>query len=367
MTTTREVGITTDPGCYDATEIANYNILYGYDVVNDNITYQSAFPSTPVFKTLRVNSFNYNPNRDVISEEAFDSVSQAFIIGGGYGLTGSFETNFRGWDFHLSGLMLGAMGDQTAVAVDANTYHKAGYKYELAQQPATLALKLVDEQGNGTVVFRGVGITSFELNMQMKAFCVSTFNWLGKRAEPFDLGYNTNSTINGDPAPFYNPTLNWTPSGGALEIMKCRGFTMTISRPMDTENMYLGSPFLQGLYYNGLTTLGGTITLGPGDWQRIRTTMAGSTTDNVLDQGNREFYGDSATGNVIANAIPSGKFEIILHSPDGTTQVTNITADVAKLTEMSADATGRNMFNKTVNWQAQINTTDKFEIEVYEP
>ncbi len=363
----REVAVTTDPYCYDPTETDEYNITAGYSTANDYITYVSGATHTPTFVSLRVNSFNYTPSRSVINEESFDNVAPAYVMAGGYSLEGSFEANFRGWDFHLSNLLLGALGNQTPASVASNASHGAGYTYELAQQPATLALKLVDEQGNGTVIYRGVGITSFNINLQMNQLCTSTVNWIAKRAEPYDVGYNTLSTISGDPAPFYNPTLKWTPEGGSAETMKCKGFTMNMERPMDRENMYLGSPFLQGLYYNGLTTLGGTITLGPGEWSRIRTMMAGSETANVLDEGKREFYGSVATGNVIANSIPSGQFDIILHSPDGTKEVTKITANVAKLTEASADASGRNMFNKTVNWQAQINETDKFTVEVYNP
>ncbi|MFA5760464.1 MAG: phage tail tube protein [Dehalococcoidales bacterium] len=363
----RELAVTTDPSIYSDAETNDNVITAGFNVANDWLVYASAATHSPAFRTLRVNSFNYAPNRDVMNEESFDNVSQSYIMAGAYSLSGAMEANFRGWDFHLSSLLLGAMGNQTPASVALSSSHKAGYSYSLAQTPATLALKMADEQGNGTVIFRGVGVTSFELQMQMKAFCVSSFNWIGKRAEPYDVGYNTGSAISGDPSPFYNPTLLWTPSGSTAEIMKCKGFTMTINRPMDQENMYLGSPFLQGLYYNGLSTLGGTITLGPGDWQRIRTMMAGDLTNNVLDEGKREFYGTVETSTVLSNEIPTGKFDIILHSPDGTTQVTKITADVAKLTEASIDASGRNMFNKTVNWQAQINSTDTFTIEVYEP
>lgn len=363
----REICVTTDPSCYLDAEVDEYDIAAGYSPANDWITYSSGATHTPAFRSLRVNSFNYTPNRSVINEESFDNVAPAYVMAGAAAMEGSIEANFRGWDFHLSGLLMGALGLQTAASAASTTEHNAGYTYELAQQPATLAIKLVDEQGDGTVIYRGVGITSFNLNLQMNQLCTTTMNWIAKRPEVFDSAYNTTSEISGDPAPFYNPTLKWTPEGGSVEIMKCKGFTMNIDRPMDRENMYLGSPFLQGLYYNGLTTLGGTLTLGPGDWLRIRTMMAGSTTANVLDQGNREFYGTVSGGNVIANSIPSGQFEVILHSPDGTEQVTVFTANVAKLTEASADASGRNMWNKTVNWQAQINATDKFTISVYQP
>jgi hypothetical protein len=97
--------------------------------------------------------------------------------------------------------------------------------------------------------------------------------------------------------------------------------------------------------------------------------MTGATTGgvNTLDEGKREFLGDAATGNVLANAIPSGKLEVIMHTADGSKEVAKITCNMAKLTEAARDVSGQNMFNKTVNWQAQINTTDKFEIEVYQP
>jgi hypothetical protein len=91
----------------------------------------------------------------------------------------------------------------------------------------------------------------------------------------------------------------------------------------------------------------------------------GATNGNVLDETNQEFFGDAATGTVLTNAVPAGKFEVILHAPDGTKESGKITCDVAKLTEMSRSVQGRNQFEKTVTWKAQINDTDKFTIEVY--
>jgi len=379
MVANRELCITTDESCYDSDEVDNYNIAPGYNTANDWITYQSGATHTPAFKSLRVDSFSEAPNRSVIIEESIDQVAAASIFGGVDSITGNFACNFRGWDFHLNGLLLGALGLQTPASVASNTAHNAGYKYELAMAPATLALKIVDNQATDTTgsnnvlgtttIYRGVGITGFNLGLNAKETVKATVNWLAKRAEAFDIGYNTTSTINGDPAIFYNAVLKWTPTAGSAETMKCKGFTMDLSRTMDTDNIYIGSEFLQGLYYNGLTALGGQITLGPGDWQRIRTMMTGATTGgvNTLDEGKREFLGDAATGNVLANAIPSGKLEVIMHTADGSKEVAKITCNMAKLTEAARDVSGQNMFNKTVNWQAQINTTDKFEIEVYQP
>ena len=384
MTGNRELAITTDTYAYDEDEIGNYNILYGFATATDKITYQCTATTSPVFRTLRVTSFSDASKRDAIIEESIDQVAAASVFGGTDGVNGQFEAAFRGWDFHLSGLLAGAMGSQTPADVAAASgIHSAGKKYVLAMSAQPLALKVVDEQATDTTgsnnvegttsIYRGVGVTSMELALQVKEYAKATFQWIGRRVEAFDYAYNTNTAISGDPAIFYNATLQWEPynagtsSYGTAEIMKCKGFTMTLSRKMDEDYFYVGSEFLQGLYYNGLTDLGGEITLGSGDWQRIRATMVGAVTagNNVLDQTKREFFGTRASGNVLANAIPAGRFTVILHRPDGSLQVAKIVCDMAKLTESSRSLQGRNQFEKKVTWKAQINTTDTFYIEVY--
>lgn len=379
----RELAITTDSYAYDEEEINDYVITPGYDTTNDYITYVSGATHTPAFKSLRVNSFSDNANRDVIIEEAIDQVAAASIYGGTYGANGQFEAAFRGWDFATSGLLLGALGLQTPVDVASNQAHGAGLRYELTMTPQPLALKIVDEQATDTTgsnnvrgtttVYRGVGITNMEINLQVKEYSRSTFQWIARRSETFDTAYNSpNNTINGEPAIFYNAVLKWKGEGaGDYETLKCKGFTMTLARTMDQDYFYIGSEFLQGLYYNGLTDLGGQITLGAGDWQRIRTMLSGQTTtgDETLDKSKREFFGEvnGTTGvtTVLANQIPGGEFVIVLHDPAGTKEVAKITCNKAKLTEMARSVQGRNQFEKTVNWKAQINDTDKFYIEVY--
>lgn len=385
MVAQRELAIATDPYAYDEEEINDFNIAPGFNTSSQVITYQNGAPDGSAFTTLRVTSFSDNANRDVIIEEAIDQVAAASIFAGTFGANGQFEAAFRGWDFHTSKLLQGALGYQDPESVAAAGGHKAGYRYTLTMVPATLALKIVDEQATDTTgsnnvrgtttVYRGVGITNMELSLNVKEYARATFQWVARKAETFDEAFNTNTAITGDPGIFYNAVLKWTPEGASsAETMKCKGFTMSLSRTMDQDYFFIGSEFLQGLYYNGLTDLGGSITLGAGDWVRIRTMIAGSPTggDNVLDESRREFFGSvsnqtTCTSTVLANAIPSGKFEVVLHSPDGCREVAKITCDKAKLTEMARSLTGRNQFEKTVNWKAQINVTDKFTVEVYQP
>lgn len=390
MAVTREWSITPDPYAYDEDEIAEA-IASGFSSTGNNLVYASGFASTGTFKCVEVTGFSQTANRSVIIEESISQVAAASIYGGTFGVNGSFDGAFRGWDFATCGLLEGAMGAQTTEGGFATgemngggRKNKAGVGFTLEMQAYPLAIKCVDEQATDTTgsnnvsgtttVYRGVGITNFDLNLAVKDFAKASFQWIGRRAEAFDYAINTSgadATITGEPAIFYNAVLKWTPytggSYGTTETMKCKSFQMTLSRTMDQDYFFIGSEFLQGLYYNGLTNLGGSITLGAGDWQRIRTMMTGATTggDNTLDQDNLEFIGTADAGTVLANAIPAGRFEVILHYPDGTYESAYIKCDMAKLTEMTSSAQGRNQFEKTVNWQGQINSTQTFTIEVY--
>ena len=378
MVNKRELCVTEDPYAYDATEIDGHNILDGYTTTSDWIAYQEGgHTHSAAFKTLRVQSQDESVNRSVIIEESTDQVSAASIFGGTIALTGSFSGAWRGYDFHNSGLMKGIMGYQTvATTPNPATGFAAGYRYELAMAPATLALKFVDEQANAnagvTRVYRGVGITGANITLRSKQYVTVDAQWMARRVEVFDLPYPSSTEPTGDPALFYNAVLKWTPDGGAQETFKCLEFTMNIQRPIDTEDFAIGSQFLIQMAYNGLTDLGGNISLSSTDWDKLRSMMAGTTNDtiNTLDEGKREFFGavtNSTTSNVLANAIPGGRLEILLHKPDGSQVVGRIIAESAKLTEATAGAQGRQKYTKTVNWKAVINNSKKFYIDVWEP
>lgn len=378
MVNKRELCVTEDPYAYDASEIDDYDIVDGYSTANDYITYRKAGHSnTATFKTLRVQSQDESVNRSTIVEEATDQVAAASLFGGTIALTGSFSGAWRGYDFHNSGLMKGIMGFQT-VATVANpaTGFAAGYRYELAMAPATLALKYVDEQANAnggvTRVYRGVGITGANITLRSKQYVTVDAQWMARRVEVFDAPYPSQTEPTGDPALFYNAVLKWTPDGGSAEAFKCLEFTMNVQRPIDTEDFAIGSQFLIGMAYNGLTDLGGNISLSSTDWDKLRSMMAGTSDDsiNTLDEGKREFFGsvtNTTTSNVLANAIPGGKLEILLHKPDGSQVVGRITAESCKLTEATAGAQGRQKYTKTVNWKAVINNSKKFYVDVWAP
>jgi hypothetical protein len=118
MVNRREICVTNDPYAYDATEIDNYAIVDGYSPANDWITYQDAgHAHTNAFKTLRVTSQDERVSRDTIVEESTDQVAAASLFGGTISLTGGFSGAWRGYDFHVSGLLLGIMGWQTPATI----------------------------------------------------------------------------------------------------------------------------------------------------------------------------------------------------------------------------------------------------------
>jgi hypothetical protein len=382
MVAKREICITEDPYAYDEAVVNDYDIAAGFVTASDWIAYPggTGYAHTAAFKTLRVNQHDDAVSRDTIREESTDQVSVASLFGGTISPKGSFSGAFRGYDFHTTGLLRGIMGYQTpATVASPATGFAAGYRYELTMVPATLAIKIVDEAAKltsgakgSTTVYRGVGISSFELKLAAKQYATSTIQWLSRKPEVYDEAVNSNTEPTGDPALFYNAVLKWTPEGGSATPFKCIDFSMSINRPIDTDDYSIGSQFLANLSYNGLTELGGDITLSGTDWDKIRAMYAGSNSDliNTLDQGKREYFGsvtNTTTSNVLANAIPAGKLEILLHSPDGTRVISRITCDQAKLTEASRSAQGIQRWNKTVKWMAITNNTSKFYVDVWNP
>jgi hypothetical protein len=378
MTNRRELCVTTDPYAYSTYEVDGYAIADEYDTVNDYITYQhTAFGNTPAFTTVRVETQNEKISRDTIVEKSTDQVAAASIFGGVINLTGGFTAAFRAWDFATSGLLVGIMGEQTPTSIaNPGTAFTAGLRYQFTSTPSSLAFKYVDEQANVgtgvTRIYRGAGITQANITLRAKQYTTVDVQWMARRVEYFDAPYPSETEPLGDPAMFYNAVLKWTPDGGSVETFKCSEFTINVARPIDTDNYMNGSQFLNGLLYNDLIDLGGSITIDPKDKDRFRAILVGTTnvSYNTLDEGRKEFFGEvtnTTTTTVLANDIPSGKMEIFLHTPGGTKVVGRILSEQCKLTEGTADAQGRQKYNKTATWKAVINNVYGFYIDAWNP
>ena len=328
-------------------------------IASGETVFKAAIDDTPDAAFTRYRSIDSSDSvdRGVVIEESMDQVAASDIEAGTYVVKGSISGAFRTDPTSLK-LLVGSMGVQDG-STPAGTYY-------LEQTPQELALFIIDEQANASAgtgtYYEGVGISGMEFNIEVKKFATVKWSWIGMR------GITTDSPTNDAIPPtyssfpmyvFYNAVLSFDDA-----TLKLKGLTMSIERKMDEDYYYIGSQFLQGLFYNGLTTLGGTFNLGAGEWDLLERTINGTTSAGGLDGAHTQFAAENK------NAIASGALVVTLTPPGGSADegkpVVVITAASCKVTSMSRDVTGRAMWNKTAQWQGQISASSDFSVVVGE-
>lgn len=306
----------------------------------------SATPPSGTFTKLRSGQVSDVVARNPIQEEAMDITAPASIVAGGYGLTGTIETPLRK-DPATQALFQSLMGTPT------------GSTYTLTQTPYELALRITDEQAadntGTTVYYLGVGMSSCEISLNVDEYAKCKWSWIGRRGITTDTPENDATTVfTAHPMlVFYNATLTL---GGTP--VQAKGCTLTIDRKFDQDNRFIGSQFLQGLYMNGMTTLGGTLTLGPGEWDMLQQVIVGNKTagQQALDAGKQEFAG------TMLNPTAGGTLILTLRTPDGATPQVTITAANAIITDMNRSVQNRNMWEKSVSFQCALPTAAAFSV-----
>jgi len=361
MALIREIAIAPDPTAYD------------YSVIESKIA-ADGLGSTGDWTSIRVNSMSITADRDKIMEEAIDTIAPSSVYAGADKVSGQFEGALRFLSYHDSGLLEAIMGQgscamngESAILyslpseVGGSIPDSTFASYQMTMQPATIKIRIVDEQARRTdgigyvKLFRGVGVMGTELTLNVKEYAMARCNWVGRRAETYSSGVeNITSTITGEPSIFYNAVLKF---GG--QTLRCKGITVSINRPIDQDLFYIGSEFLQDLVYNGITELGGQITLGAPEYTVIQNMLAGSAVNNTLDQGHTEFYGD------LDNSVPGGSLYLYFRNPAGTKTVGLILISEAKLTQATASVQGRNQWEKQVQWTGIIDANNNKNMYVY--
>lgn len=294
---------------------------------------------------LRVTGMGDPVNRNVAFEEACDITVPTYAVGGNYVVNGTVDALLRFKSFQpFFTSLLGASN---------------GGKYYLTDTPNSYEFLIGDDQASNnagvTTAYKGCGISSMELTFAVREFVRARMTWIGQKAEVTTLSAAPDFLVapSADPAAvYYNAIINVdnTP-------ITVKNLTMRIDRKFDTDYYFIGSPLLQGLYMNGQTDLSGTITLGSGEWNLLKGVMTGgedtSITANMLT---------TSAGTENLNEIISLPMEIKLHDMNGA-PVGTIKAGNVVFSESNRSVTGRNQWDKTVNYRIIVPTSTDFYIE----
>lgn len=315
------------------------------------------------FNKFRGSSVSDSVNRSPVIEETMDTLAPASIKGGVYSVSGNIDGTLRGDPGSINMLKV-FMGKQ-ATTVTAGYLQLSSQPYFSTSAAENATLLVYDEQarsgaGSGTY-YTGLGLNSMEISLNVKDYAKVKFGFIARRGITTHGALSTAPTEPDDwdtypMAVFYNAVLTF--DGTPLET---KGITLKAERKFDADYQFIGSQFLQGLYQNGLSNLGGTLTLGAGEWELLSQVINGTSGAGALDNGNAEFDG------TLGNDMASGELVITLYKPAGRTtdadKILEITASKCVITDMNRSVQNRNMWEKTVSWQAELPTPDDFLIQ----
>lgn len=280
-------------------------------------------------------------NRNVAFEEALDISVATYAVAGPYSVSGTLDALLRFKSFDpLFASMLGA---------------SSLGKYYLGDAPQSFAFLIGDDQANVQTSYYGCGVSSMEFTFAVREFVRARMTWIGQKANILAVQATPDFYVapsNDAAAVYYNAIIEV--DGTPLEV---KNLTMRLDRRFDTDYFYIGSPLLQGLYMNAQTELGGTMTLGGGQWDTLKNVMTGgeatSITANMLT---------TTAGTENLNELIAVPMVITLHDKDGT-EMGVINAGSVVFSESNRSVTGRNQWDKTVNYRIIVPTSDDFYIE----
>jgi hypothetical protein len=293
------------------------------------------------FKKIRVTGVGDPVNRNPAFEEAIDISVATYSVGGPYVVNGTIDALLRFGSFEpLFSSMFGSA--------------ESG-KYYLGDVPESYAFCIGDDQAGTQTMYYGCGISSMEFTLAVREFVRTRMTWIGQKGiitSGVDPEWYVAPTA--DPAAvYYNAVIE---IGGTP--LEAKNVTLRCDRKFDTDYHYIGSPLLQGLYMNGQTELGGTITLGGGQWNTLKEVITGGETTMITTPPGTV----AASGAESLNELGGDTLEIQLSDKDGNL-VGTIVAGECVFSESNRSVTGRNQWDKSVNFRVIVPTSESFYIE----
>lgn len=351
--------------------VDRYTAYYtGFEGTGDTFGTQGSRTGAAWYK-VRVTQFSDPINRQPAIEETLKLKAAAAIYGGPYKVGGGFEGFFR--PKNMTWIMAAMMGyPDGAQDGDDDPYGETigdtpatDLELILGSTPRAMTLRVGDDQGIATgqttstgnvIQYGGVGIKSMEVNLSVGAAATAKFGWIGKHATKIASGTETTfGTVDDSHAQYIDTTEEGTYFyNGLVKInnvdLECKSFTINIDRKFDENYYALGSPYLRDLIMNGLTTVGGTISFGAGQYDAFINTIIGNTTESVLNPFDNPLFSDAA--------------QIELKDTSGSSSTCLFDIAKLKFTEFNRSVQGRNQFEKSLNWQASLGDNEDFKITV---
>lgn len=164
-----------------------------------------------------------------------------------------------------------------------------------------------------------------------------------------EMNYLKGTTNESKPAAFYNAVIETSTdnfaSAANTKTLGCKSLTLNVTRKFDENYVYIGSPFLSGAAINGVSEVSGNFTTGAGlDEYNLF--------DSIFHDAANTSNNKKAAGEILqdTNAMNSFSLRFALFDTDFR-MIGFFTAGTAVLTEGSKNIQGRQVIERTINFQ----------------
>lgn len=306
-------------------------------------------------------NYTVRPNRNPTKEEGLHTMAYTFVAGGVYKPTGTLEGYYRCDNNVGNGIIAAIFGsefsaaDWTTYALPAELSYGSGetpfafavssstcvaYYLGAAIWPYTMQLTEDGPGTNESIEFKNVLFQNLELTFDTREFPKFRVDYIAGPSRNGGTFIDTPTFTSTKPAAFYNAVIEIsTDSGSTWSQLGCKSLTLRITRKIDENYVYIGSPFLAGPAINGVTDVEGNFTTGAG---ATELSLFNSVFHDETNTTNGEVYEDT-------NAMKTFAMRFALFDTDFKF-MGFFNAGTAVLTEGNKTVQGRQVIERTINF-----------------
>lgn len=310
---------------------------------------------------VKLTNYTIRPNRNPTTEEGLHTMSYSFIAGGVYKPTGSLEGYYRCDSNVGSGIIAAIFGstmtaqEKTDNSVPTSLVYGSGttpWTFDMGASPVYYlgseiyphTMRLV-EDGPGAdkaIEFENVLFQNLEITFDTRDFPKFRVDYIAGPSRDKGTVNDTPTWTATKPAAFYNAVVETSIDGGSSWVqLGCKSLTLRITRKIDENYVYVGSPFLAGVALNGVTDVEGNFTTGAGADEYALFNSIFHDAANTSNES--EIYEDT-------NAMKTFLLRFALFDTDFKF-MGFFNAGTAVLTEGNKTVQGRQVIERTINFK----------------